>query len=46
MNRLKPALLVGVGLLMLYFPLNSVAAVGLLLAIYLLLDALGSFTLA
>ncbi len=46
MNWLKPALLVGVGLLMLVYPMSGVAAVGLLLAVYLLLDAFGSFVLA
>ncbi|VAX00022.1 hypothetical protein MNBD_GAMMA19-398 [hydrothermal vent metagenome] len=45
MNWVKPTLLVGVGLLMLIFPASGVAAVGLLLAIYLFLDAFGSFAL-
>jgi uncharacterized membrane protein HdeD (DUF308 family) len=46
MNWLKPGLLVGVGVLLLFFPMTGVAAVGLLLAIYLFLDAFGSFALA
>ena len=46
MNWVKPTLLAGVGLLMLVFPVSGVAAVGLLLAIYLFLDAFGSFALA
>jgi len=43
---LKPVLLIVTGGLMLFYPLSGVAAVGLLLAVYLLLDAFGSFTLA
>ncbi|HEB55324.1 MAG TPA: hypothetical protein ENI98_03265, partial [Gammaproteobacteria bacterium] len=43
---LKPVLLLASGLLMLFYPMGGVAAVGLLLAIYLLLDSFGSFTLA
>lgn len=43
---LKPALLFLTGGLMLFYPASGVAAVGLLLAIYLLLDAYGSFALA
>ena len=43
---LKPALLFVTGGLMLVYPASGVAAVGLLLAIYLLLDAYGSFALA
>ena len=46
MNWIKPILLVGVGLLMLVYPMSGVAAVAMLLAIYLFLDALGSFALA
>lgn len=46
MSWLKPILLVGVGLLMLVYPLSGVAAVAMLLAIYLFLDAFSSFTLA
>ncbi len=42
---LKPVLLLVTGGLMLFYPLGGVAAVGLLLAIYLLLDAFGSFML-
>ncbi|HEC06720.1 MAG TPA: hypothetical protein ENJ12_07705 [Thiolapillus brandeum] len=43
---LKPVLLLITGGLMLFYPLSGVAAVGLLLAIYLLMDAFGSFALA
>ncbi len=43
---LKPALLLLSGGLMLFYPLAGVAAVGLMLAIYLLLDSFGSFALA
>jgi uncharacterized membrane protein HdeD (DUF308 family) len=43
---LKPVLLFVTGGLMLIYPASGVAAVGLLLAIYLLLDAYGSFALA
>jgi uncharacterized membrane protein HdeD (DUF308 family) len=46
MDWLKPALLFIIGGLMLLYPASGVAAVGLLLAIYLLLDAYGSFVLA
>lgn len=46
MGWIKPALLLITGGLMLYNPLSGVAAVGLLLAIYLLMDAFGSFALA
>ena len=42
----KPALLLIIGGLMLFYPLSSVAMIALLLAIYLLLDAMASFTLA
>ncbi|VAX12392.1 hypothetical protein MNBD_GAMMA24-1186 [hydrothermal vent metagenome] len=46
MDWIKPALLFIVGSLMLFYPLSGVAAVGLLLAVYLFLDAFGSFALA
>jgi len=46
MSWLKPGLLVGTGVLLLFFPMTGVAAVGLLLAAYLFLDAFGSFALA
>ena len=46
MDWLKPALLLIIGSLMLLYPVSGVAAMGLLLAIYLLLDALSSFILA
>jgi uncharacterized membrane protein HdeD (DUF308 family) len=46
MDWLKPFLLFITGGLMLVYPASGVAAVGLLLAIYLLLDAYGSFALA
>ncbi len=43
---LKPVLLLISGGLILFYPMSGVAAVGLLLAFYLLLDAFGSFVLA
>ncbi|MGV6858481.1 MAG: HdeD family acid-resistance protein [bacterium] len=43
---LKPILLIMSGGLMLFYPANGIAALGLLLAIYLMLDAFSSFTLA
>lgn len=43
---LKPVLLFVTGGLMLFYPMNGVAVIGLLLAIYLMLDAFGSFILA
>ena len=46
MDWLKPSLLFIIGGLMLFYPASGIAAVGLLLAIYLLLDAYGSFALA
>ncbi|RME17772.1 MAG: hypothetical protein D6797_01745 [Bdellovibrio sp.] len=46
LDWLKPVLLVVIGGMMLYSPLSSVAAIGLLLSVYLLLDAFGSFALA
>lgn len=42
----KPALMFVIGSLMLLYPAKGVVVVGLLIAIYLLLDALGSFDLA
>ncbi|NDU85551.1 MAG: hypothetical protein G3H99_02945 [Ferrovum sp.] len=46
MDWIKPVLLFIFGGLMLIFPAIGVEAVGLLLAFYLLLDAMGSFTMA
>lgn len=46
MDWLKPALLFVTGGLMVFYPVSGVAGVGLLLAIYLLLDAFGSFAFA
>lgn len=46
MDWLKPVLLLITGSLMLFYPIGGVQLVGLLLAMYLLLDALGSFMLA
>ncbi len=46
MDWIKPALLFIIGSLILFYPLTGVAAVGLLLAVYLFLDAFGSFALA
>ncbi|VAW77480.1 hypothetical protein MNBD_GAMMA13-18 [hydrothermal vent metagenome] len=46
MNWIKPALLLITGGLMLFYPLPGIATVGLLLAVYLLLDAFGSFVIA
>ncbi len=43
---LKPVLLVISGVLMLFYPVSGVAALGLILAFYLLMDAFGSFTFA
>lgn len=45
-NWLKPILLIGSGVIMLLFPAVSIEALALWLAVYLLLDMLGSFTLA
>lgn len=42
----KSLLLVGVSVLMMSYPISSIEALGMLLAIYLLLDAFGSFALA
>ncbi len=46
MDWIKPALLLIIGSLILFYPQSGVAAVGLLLAVYLFLDAFGSFALA
>jgi uncharacterized membrane protein HdeD (DUF308 family) len=46
MDWLKPALLLIVGCLIMLHPASGVEVVGLLLAIYLLLGAIGSFALA
>ena len=43
---LKPLLLLVTGILMLVYPMSGVAAIGVLLVIYLILSALGSFTFA
>ena len=43
---MKPVLLLVSGVLMLIYPMSGVAAVGLLLAIYLLLDGFGSFVIS
>lgn len=45
-NWLKPILLIGTGVVMLLFPVASIEVLALWLAIYLLLDMAGSFTLA
>jgi hypothetical protein len=45
-NWIKSALLLGFGVLMLIYPIPSIEALGLLLAIYLLLDAFNSFAMA
>ena len=46
LDWLKPILLTLTGGLVLFYPLSGVAAIGLLLAIYLLFDTIGSFVLA
>ena len=46
MDWLKPILLMASGVLMVVYPVTGVASVGLLLAIYLLMDAFSSFVLA
>lgn len=46
MDWIKPSLLLIIGTLVLYYPVKGVEAVGLFLAAYLLLDAMGSFALA
>jgi len=43
---LKPVLLLITGGLMIVYPMTGVATIGLLLAVYLLLDAYGSFMMA
>ncbi len=43
---LKPLMLLITGGVMLFYPLDGVAAIGVLLVIYLILDAIGSFTFA
>ena len=43
---LKPLMLLITGGLMLFYPLDGVAAIGVLLVIYLIIDAIGSFTFA
>ncbi len=46
LDWIKPILLVAVGLLILFDPLSGVVALTLLLSIYLILDAFGSFFMA
>jgi uncharacterized membrane protein HdeD (DUF308 family) len=46
MDWIKPALLFIFGSMMLFYPVSGVGAVGLLLAVYLFLDAVHSFSLA
>ena len=46
MDWIKPILLFIIGSLILFYPVTGIAAVGLLLAVYLLLDAFGSFVMA
>ena len=46
MDWLKPLLLIISGGLMLFYPMPGIAAIGLVLSVYLLLDAFGSFALA
>lgn len=46
MDWIKPALLLIIGGLMLFYPVSGVAVLGLLLSIYLLLDAMHSLALA
>ena len=43
---LKPTLLLISGSLMLFYPMTGIATIGLLLAIYLLMDVYGSFLMA
>ncbi len=43
---LKPLILFVTGCLMLFYPMNGVAVIGLLLVVYLILDAFGSFIFA
>jgi uncharacterized membrane protein HdeD (DUF308 family) len=42
----KPLMLLITGGVMLFYPLDGVAAIGVLLVIYLIIDAIGSFTFA
>ena len=46
MDWIKPVMMFIIGGLMLFYPVLGVEAVGLLMAVYLLLDAMGSFALA
>lgn len=46
MEWIKPTILLVSGALMLFYPISGIAAVGMLLAFYLLLDAFSSFALA
>lgn len=46
MDWLKPVLLIVSGILMVFYPVSGVASVGLLMAIYLLMDSFSSFVLA
>jgi len=46
MDWLKPLVLVITGVAMLFYPADGIAGVGLLLAVYLLVDAFSSFMLA
>ena len=46
LDWLKPFLLILCGCLIIFYPLGGIEAIGLLLAIYLLMDAFGSFSLA
>jgi len=43
---LKSFILVGIGLMMLYYPLTGIGTVGLLLSIYFFMDAFAGFSLA
>ena len=46
MDWLKPLILIAVGAYMLFSPVAGIAAIGLLLSFYLMMDAFSSFTLA
>ena len=46
MNWFKPALLLVTGGIVLLYPISGIAVLSLLLAFYLILDAIASFTLA
>ena len=46
LDWLKPFLLILCGCLIFFYPLTGIEAIGLLLAIYLMMDAFGSFSLA